>query len=80
MSEEAMRKHYERTPKETLIDILVASREQVEKLQKRNKKLKKRIDKALEILSKINYEDKNEYIPPLEILPVYKILLGVDKE
>lgn len=66
--------------KETLIDILVASREQVEKLQKRNKKLKKRIDKALEILSKINYEDKNEYIPPLEILPVYKILLGVDKE
>ena len=38
MNEEAMRKHYERTPKETLINILISSREQVEKLQKRNKR------------------------------------------
>lgn len=40
----------------------------------------KRIGKAISILSKINYEDINEYIPPLEILPVYKILSGDDNE
>lgn len=40
----------------------------------------KRIGKAISILSKINYEDINEYIPPLEILPVYKILSGEDNE
>ena len=41
---------------------------------------KKAIYKALEILSKINYEDKTEYIPPREILPAYEILKGVTHE
>lgn len=35
MNKETMRNHYERTPKETLINILISSREQVEKLQNR---------------------------------------------
>lgn len=45
MSEEAMRKHYEKTPKETLIKILVASRKEVEKLQNRNKERKQEIER-----------------------------------
>lgn len=31
MNEETMRKHYDQTPKETLINILITSREQIEK-------------------------------------------------
>ena len=31
MNEETMRKHYAKTPKETLINILITSREQIEK-------------------------------------------------
>ena len=45
MNEETMRKHYERTPKETLINILISSREQVDKLQKRNKERKQEIER-----------------------------------
>ena len=45
MDEKVMRRHYEKTPKETLINVLVASRKQVEKLQKRNKELKQELDK-----------------------------------
>lgn len=33
-----------------------------------------KIWRATRILSKINYEDKNEFIPPNDILPAYKIL------
>ena len=50
MNEEAMRKHYEATPKETLINILISSREQVEKLQKRNKERKQEIAKLVDEL------------------------------
>lgn len=60
-----MRKHYETTPKETLIDILVASREEVEKLQNRNKERKQEIERLnkgldeLEELCKTKYYEKN---------------------
>lgn len=40
-----MRKHYERTPKDILINLLVESRKQVDKLQKRNKELKLELNK-----------------------------------
>lgn len=59
MNEEAMRKHYERTPKETLINILISSREEVEKLQKRNKECKQeteRLNKGLTELDNMFYE------------------------
>lgn len=32
MNKQIMRKHYEATPKETLIDILIASRQEIERL------------------------------------------------
>ena len=63
MNEEAMRKHYEKTPKETLINVLVASREQVDKLQKRNKELKQEIERLKEdneYLNKVNIELSTE--------------------
>lgn len=58
MSEEAMRKHYEKTPKETLIKILVASRKEVEKLQNRNKERKQEIERL---------KDDNEYLNEVNI-------------
>lgn len=74
--------------------ISLETAEKIAKLEKENKRLKRGLKKAinkvceqdviiaeaLEILSKINYGDKNEYIPPLEILPVYKILKGDKNE
>ena len=45
MEEEVMRRHYERTPKDILIDLLVESRKQVEKLQIKNKELKLELNK-----------------------------------
>ena len=63
MSEEAMIKHYEKTPKETLIKILVASRKEVEKLQNRNKELKQEIERLNEdneYLNKVNIELSTE--------------------
>lgn len=53
MNEEAMRKHYERTPKETLINILISSREEVEKLQNRNKECKREIERLNKVLKNI---------------------------
>ena len=81
MNEEAMRKHYERTPKETLINILISSREQVEKLQNRNKERKQEIEKLnnkLELISKIVEREfsPNEFIT----YKMKKILRGADKE
>ena len=55
MNKETMRKHYETTPKDILINILISSREEVEKLQSRNK------DKEIERLNDI-IEEVREYI------------------
>ena len=54
MNEEAMRKHYERTPKETLINILISSREQLEKLQKRNKERKQETERLNNIINEFD--------------------------
>ena len=59
MNEEAMKKHYEKTPKDILINILISSREQVEKLQNRNKERKQEIErlnnKLKDIKSQLDY-------------------------
>lgn len=61
MNEEAMRKHYERTPKETLINILISSREKVDKLQNRNKERKQEIERLNNIIKKaIEYMDRRD--------------------
>lgn len=61
MNIEIMRKHYERTPKETLINVLVASREQVDKLQKRNKEFKQEIERLKELCDKYEEEHKTTF-------------------
>lgn len=61
MNIEIMRKHYERTPKETLINVLVASREQVDKLQKRNKELKQEKERLKELCDKYEEEHKTTF-------------------
>lgn len=81
MNKETMKKHYERTQKETLINILISSREEVEKLQTRNKERKQEIEKLnnkLELISKIVERE----FPPNEFITyrMKKILRGVDKE
>lgn len=55
MNKETMRKHYERTPKDILINILISSREEVEKLQKRNKERKQEIERLNNIIKELNY-------------------------
>ena len=61
MNIEIMRKHYERTPKETLINVLVASREQVDKLQKRNKERKQEIERLNNIIKEVReYIEENQ--------------------
>lgn len=62
MSEEAMRKHYEKTPKETLIKILVASRKEVEKLQNRNKERKQEIERLHSIIKRLEKELFGMYV------------------
>ena len=81
MNEEIMIRHYEKTPKETLIKILVASREEVEKLQKRNKELKQEIERLNNKLELISTLVEREF-PPNEFITyrMKKILRGVDKE
>ena len=53
MNEEVMIKHYEKTQKETLIKILVASRKEVEKLQNRNKERKQEIERLNKIIKHV---------------------------
>ena len=43
MNKQIMRKHYEATPKETLIDILIASRQEIERLKEENEELKHKL-------------------------------------
>ena len=87
MNIEIMRKHYERTPKETLINVLVASREQVDKLQKRNKELKQEIERLNNIIEqtqKILYiklmNENKEKIYIQEVIDIIENLKGSDKE
>ena len=51
MNEEIMIRHYEKTPKETLIKILVVSRKEVDKLQNRNKERKQEIERLNNIIN-----------------------------
>ena len=61
MNEKVMRKHYEATPKETLINILISSREQVDKLQNRNKERKLEIERLKELCDKYEEEHKTTF-------------------
>lgn len=54
MNKEIMRRHYEKTPKKTLINILISSREQVDKLQNRNKEHKQEIERLNNIINDID--------------------------
>ena len=96
MNEEAMRKHYEATPKKTLINILISSREKVNKLQNRNKERKQEIERLNNIINDIDryiHNWKLEDIGEKTMLILNDILLikngmsdevirlkGVDKE
>ena len=60
MDKKIMIKHYEATPKDTLIDILVASREQVEKLQQRNKECKQEIERLNNIINELEKDIENK--------------------
>ena len=62
MNEEAMRKHYERTPKEILINILISAREEVEKLQKRNKECKQETERLNNVINELERYINEEYI------------------
>lgn len=66
MNIEIMRKHYERTPKETLINVLVASRKEVEKLQNRNKERKQEIERLNNIIKEVREYIKNHTITNME--------------
>lgn len=85
MNKEIMRRHYEKTLKETLIDILINSREEIEKEKEHRRKevdywriqysdLQERINKAIEILD-IYGTSKYETADLL-----YSALRGGDKE
>ena len=56
MNKETMRKHYETTPKDILINILISSREEVEKLQSRNKERKQEIERLNNIIKRIKIQ------------------------
>lgn len=58
MNKETMRKHYETTPKDILINILISSREEVEKLQSRNKERKQEIERLKSRLEELKGSDK----------------------
>ena len=47
-----MRKHYETTPKEILINILISARKEFNKLQSRNKEYKQEIERLNNIINK----------------------------
>jgi len=82
MNEETMRKHYERTPKETLINILISSREQVDKLQKRNKERKQEIERLNNIINKALEKSKGLQYRFGYVLDdlIYLLMQGSDKE
>ena len=61
MNEKIMRKHYETTPKEILIDILVSARVEFDKLQGRNKEYKQEIARLNNIINESIKFVKTEY-------------------
>lgn len=89
MNEKIMRKHYETTPKEILIDILISSRKEFDKLQNKNKECKQEIERLQKIIfSAMHYVDQvlgyhlssgYEQLDK-DINELYGILMGVDKE
>lgn len=89
MNKETMRKHYETTPKDILINILISSREEVEKLQSRNKERKQEIERLNNIINELERYINEEYIYDelgMKIFDVSKLqdklqeLKGVDEE
>lgn len=90
MNEEIMRKHYETTPKDRLINILISARKEFDKLQTRNKECKQEIERLNNGLKDIKwYIEKNKtsfsdlYIPASDVVSILVIidrLLGSDKE
>ena len=53
MNEETMRKHYETTPKDILINILISARKEFDKLQNRNKECKQEIERLNNIIKEV---------------------------
>ena len=49
-----------------------------EKAKDKIKELHNKIDKAIEVLSKINFDDETEWIPPKQIEPVFIVLKDSD--
>lgn len=56
MNEETMRKHYEATPKDRLINILISARKEFNKLQNRNKECKREIERLNTIIKELEKE------------------------
>lgn len=86
MNKEIMRRHYEKTLKETLIDILINSREEIEKEKEHRRKevdywriqysdLQERINEAIEYIDRRDIEWGSE-----EHNKLLSILKGSDKE
>ena len=61
MDEETMRKHYERTPKDNLISILISSRKEFNKLQNRNKECKQEIERLNNIINELENDLYDRY-------------------
>lgn len=75
MNKETMRKHYETTPKDILINILISSREEVEKLQSRNKERKQEIERLNNIIKEAlilteNTRFEEQYASDEILLPI----------
>lgn len=80
MNKETMRKHYETTPKDILINILISSREEVEKLQSRNKERKQEIERLNNIINEIYTKALDTSITSLDLRDYIINNLGSDKE
>lgn len=80
MNKETMRKHYETTPKDILINILISSREEVEKLQSRNKEYKQEIERLNNIINEIYIKALDTSITSLDLRDYIINNLGSDKE
>ena len=80
MNEETMRKHYETTPKDMLINILISGRKEFDKLQNRNKECKREIERLNNIIKEVReyitfWHYRNDFRVNL-----LRILDKVDKE
>ena len=87
MNEETMRKHYEATPKDRLINILISSRKEFNKLQNKNKEFKQEIERLNDIINELEkYIKEDEWTSVNGVIAVQLIknklqeLKGSDKE